>query len=221
MGRSFPAAGSLAALMFVPGCGCFSSDARDKERCVGIVATGALVSAAHVLLVGQALKAPSVRERRIAGIKTVARIGSERTGIHVFAVGVDAEGRLEFADTAGNTAKGKTLACPPGRPLRAREFSFGADPRRSALYVLLFGNEARFERLSLGEVKVSAPWTSEERTCAIPFPEGGETREARELTVIPCGAPLRAVLVVAEAGARSTGVDVFEVVFSSAGGEQP
>lgn len=165
-----------------------------------------------VLLVDSAI--PARRRVRTEGLEALARIGGERVGLRVSAVGVGEDGRLVYQDARGAAAAGGIAACPPGTRQRARGPAIEADapPGPGAIAFAPF-DDTTVERRDLRGIRVAVPRTGDARSVAVPVLDGPQAREARQVFALPCGPEGRAVLVVADA-AEATGAEVFEVAFS-------
>lgn len=208
-------AGLLSVALLLPGCGCLSESFHDRQVCGMALVTVASPVLVPALLIDSAI--PPRQRVQIEGIEALARIGGERIGMHVSAVGVGDGGRLVYLDVRGAAVTGGIVACPPGTRQRPRGPVIEADvpPGPGAIAFAPF-DDTTVERPSLREVTVSVPRTRDTHSVAIPVSEDPQVREARQVFALACGPEGRAVLVVAEA-AETTGAEVFGVAFKRTG----
>lgn len=207
-------AGLLSAALLLSGCACFSESRDDRSLCGMAVLLAASPVLVPAILISDAI--PPRKRVRTEGIEALARVGGERVGTRVAAVGVGEDGRLVYHGERGAAIAGGIAACPAGARQQPRGPAIDAasPPDPGAIAFAPF-DDTTVERRSLREVKVSVPRVRDARAVAVPVAEDAQAREARQVFALPCGPEGRAVLVVADAG-ESTGVEVFEVVFRRA-----
>lgn len=214
MSSDFRLAGLLPVALLLSGCGCFGKYFQDQYMCGMVLTTVAAPVLVPAILISDAI--PPRKRVRTEGIDALARVGGQRVGMRVAAVGVGEDGRLVYHDERSAAATGGIAACPAGARQQPRgpAIDAAAPPGPGAIAFAPF-EDTTVERPSLREVKVSVPRVRDARTLAVPVGDGAQVREARQVFALPCGPEGRAVLVVADAG-EGTGVEVFEVVFRRA-----
>lgn len=182
--------------------------------CGMVLTTVAAPVLVPAILISDAI--PPRKKARTEGIEALTRVGGERVGTRVAAVGVGQDGRLAYHDVRGAAVAGGIAACPAGTRQQPLGPAIDADapPGPGAIAFAPF-EDTTVERPNLREIGVSVPRVRDARTLAVPAAEDAQARGSRQIFALHCGPEGRAVLVVADAG-ESTGVEVFEVVFRRA-----